>query len=188
VRHASECIVITVALLQTGPVCATVVEFTDKDEWGASVGSITSISFIGFPEDTVITDQYGDDGVLFTDGNDTVLLSDWFLQDGAGLYGNGDIYLGFLTPQAYIAVDFPFSLRISLFSQGQLIYSSDDFGTPGPGDFVGLISSQSFDSAIVSPPLAAFSVHVDDLHFGVPAPSSLAALGLGGLFPRRRRQ
>jgi hypothetical protein len=166
---------------------AEVIEFTDREAWFDAVGSVTTIGFTELPNGTVVTDQYEDEGVLFTDGLDTIFADDSFINDGLGLDGNGFIELTFLTPQSYLAVDFPIALRISLFSQGKLIYLSNFFGTSGYGDFAGLISSEPFDSALIAdPPLP--STRIDDLHFGVPAPSSVAVFGLGLLRPTRRRQ
>jgi uncharacterized protein (TIGR03382 family) len=166
---------------------ASVIEFTDRDAWFDAVGSVTTIGFTEYPNGTLVMDQYEEQGVLFTDGLDTIFTDDSFINDGAGLDGNGFIELTFLSPQFYIAVDFPIALRISLFRQGELIYLSDFFGTPSLGDFAGLISSDPFDSALIADP-ALPTARIDDLHYGVPAPGSLAVLGVSVLFPRRRRK
>ncbi len=165
-------------MLLSAPAQAGVQEFTDKDEWIDAVGKFTTIDFTGFPEGTFITDQYADVGVLFTDGNDTINVSDVYLNDGSGLRGSGIITLAFDLPQAYIAVDFPGFLTIDLYSRGELIYASRMFGVGGAGNFGGLLSSQLFDAAVLSDPADGF-VFIDDLHFGVPAPGTLTLLALG---------
>ncbi len=163
-------------------------EFTSKDEWIAAVGRFTTIDFTGFPAGTFITDQYADLGVLFTDGNDSITCCSklTFPNDGAGLDGNPDIHLSFDTPQAYIAVHFPGDVQIDLFS-GDIFLHSSVFIAGGVGNFGGVISSQLFDTVVISDPSVG-DVFIDDLHFGVPAPPSLALLGLASLFSRRSRR
>ena len=161
-------------------------EFTNKDEWIAAVGDFTTIDFTGFPAGTFITDQYADLGVLFTDANDSIHVSGSMVNDGWGLDGNPDIHLSFDTPQAYLAVHFPGDVQIDLFS-GDIFLHSSVFIAGGVGNFGGLISSQLFDAVVISDPVLG-DVFIDDLHFGVPAPPTLALLALASLFsPRRRR-
>ncbi len=163
-----------------------VVEYFDRATWEAAVGDFTTIGFTGFPGGTFITDQYADLGILFTDGNDSIFLSEpAFPNDGAGLDGNGDIGVAFDTPQAWIGVDFPGFLTIELYSGGELIHTAE-FGFGGVGNFGGLISSQLFDAAVLIDPLDQAAI--DDLHFGVPAPSALWLLAVAALLPRRRRR
>ncbi|MHC4766195.1 MAG: hypothetical protein ACYTF2_13940 [Planctomycetota bacterium] len=175
-----------------GPILAgsahcDVIEFTERDEWIGSVGAFVTADFTGFPDFTVITDQYVDLGVTFTDGNDMVFLSQpAFPNDGAGLDGNGDVSLSFNAPQAWIGVDYPGLLRIELYSAGQLIFTSNDYNG-GVGNFLGLVSSDPFDAAVLIDPLG-LETEIDDLHFGVPAPGSFVILGLGLLMPRRGRK
>ena len=161
-------------------------EFTNKDEWIAAVGQFTTIDFTGFPDGIFITDQYADLGILFTDGNDSIFLNDGaFPNDGAGLDGNGNISVVFDTPQAWIGVDFPGFLTIELFSGGRLFYTSSIAGGGGAGFFLGLVSSELFDAAVLTDP--ADEAAIDDLQFGVPTPSALWLLAVAALLPRRRR-
>jgi hypothetical protein len=165
-----------------------VIEFTDKDEWLASVGPFTTLTFTEFPDDTLITDQYEELGVLFTDGNDTITCCDDipFPNDGSGLHGNGAIHLTFFAPQAYIAIDYPYTAAFRLHSQGELIYSTDYF-SGGPGSFAGLLSTDLFDAALLTFDPAAADIRIDDLHFGVPAPATIGLFGSCALRLRRRR-
>ena len=163
------------------------IEFTDKEEWIAAVGRFTTIGFTGFPDGTFITDQYADLGILFTDGNDSIFPNEnAFPNDGVGLDGNGDISVSFDTPQAWIGVDFPGLLTIELYSEGRLFFTSNTYGG-GVGNFLGLVSSELFDAAVLVDPFG-ISVFMDDLHFGVPAPGALWLLGLSALWARRRRR
>ena len=164
-----------------------VIEFTDPLEWQAAVGMFVTVDFTGFPNGTFITDQYAELGILFTDGNDSIFLNDGaFPNDGAGLDGNGNISVSFDTPQAWMGVDFPGALQIELFSSGRLFYTSSIAGGGGAGFFLGLISSELFDSAVLIDP--ADQAAIDDLHFGVPTPGALWLLGVAALLPRRRRR
>ena len=166
-----------------------VIEFTDPLAWQEAVGPFTTIDFTGFPDGTFITDQYADLGVLFVGGNENIFVNDFlFPNDGAGLFGGGlAIAVAFDTPQAWIAVDFPGLIQFELFSAGELIYTSSEFGIGGVGNFAGLVATELFDLAVMSDP-SDTDVFVDDLHFGVPSPGAIALLALGGLFFTRRRR
>ncbi len=163
-----------------------VVEFFDKEEWETAVGSFLTVDFTGFPDGIFITDQYADLGILFTDGNDSIFPNEnAFPNDGVGLDGNGDISVSFDTPQAWIGVDFPGLLTIELYSEGRLFFTSNLWGG-GAGNFLGLVSSELFDAAVLIDPLG--EAEIDDLHFGVPTPGALWLLGVAALLPRRRRR
>lgn len=103
-RHRGERIIAVVAALMAMATVADaeVVEFTDKAEWISAVGPFATIDFTEFPDNTVITNQYDEIGVIFNDGNDNIACcSDiTFPEDGSGLDGNEAIHLSFLSPQA----------------------------------------------------------------------------------------
>ncbi len=161
-------------------------EFTNKDEWIAAVGDFLTADFTGFPAGTFITDQYADLGILFTDGNDSIDVNAAHMNDGWGLDGNPDMHLSFDTPQAYVAVHFPGDVQIDLFS-GDIFIHSSVFIAGGLGNFGGVISSQLFDAVVISDPVFG-DVFIDDLHFGVPAPPTVALLALASLFCARSRR
>ncbi len=180
-----------VGCVATVPARAGIIEFSNQAEWQNAVGRFTTIDFTGLPQNTVITDQYSDLGVTFTDGNDFIRLNNnIFPNDGAGLGGGffDDIEISFDTPQLWIAVEYPGEVRFELFSGGNLIYTSiDQFPGGGVGFFAGLVSTQPFDAVIISDPTDS-SVFIDDLHFGVPAPASIWILALAGIWHSRRRR
>lgn len=167
---------------------AEVIEFEDKDEWIDAVGDFTTIDFTGFDECTVITDQYANLGILFTDGNDLIDSGGSYLNDGWGLYGGwyDDIELAFDEAQAWIAVDYPGSVQFDLYNGNELIHSAA-FYTSGAGNFAGLTSTVLFDNVVVSRPTGG-GPFIDDLHFGVPGPSALAAFALFGAWRRGKRR
>ena len=152
-----------------GSAYGDVTVFSDKDAWIAAVGPFATADFTGFPDGTRITNQYGDLGVTFADITDFVLCcsESTFPNDGAGLDGNEGISLVFDTPQAHIAVDFPGTVKYQLFRQGELIHSSVPFGGVGAGFFIGLVSTELFDAALLTDPFDD-NVVLDDLHFGAP--------------------
>jgi hypothetical protein len=168
---------------------ATVVEFTNKSLWQTAAGSYTTIHFTELPNGTLVTNQYANLGVTFTDGSDYILVQPTtFLNDGAGLNGAFDsVSLAFASPMQSIAIDFPGSAEIDLYSQGQLIYASTDFGGSGLGHFAGLISDLSFDAARIFDPEGG--VFIDDLHFGppIPGPGALPVIATGLLAMSRRK-
>ena len=175
------------AVLLAGPAHGSVIEFTDADDWFASVGAVTTIDFTGFPDGTFITDQYSDLGVLFNDGDDNIRYAPGgFLNDDWGLDGNWAIHLSFLTPQAYIAADYPGALQIQLFWEGELTYTSSELGGSGLGHFAGLVSSDPFDEAVIIDWVDE-AVFIDDLYFGLPAPSTIVMFSFAALAQRRRR-
>ena len=146
-------------------------EFTDKDEWIAAVGDFATVDFTGFDVGTIITDQYADLGILFTDGNDRIQHTASFVNDEWGLDGNGDIRVAFDTPQLWIGVDFPGGMRFELFSDGRLIFTSFDYVPGGHGNFFGLLSNESFDVVVLGD-IGGFEAEIDDLHFGPPGPGN----------------
>jgi hypothetical protein len=169
---------------------ATVTEYTDKPQWESAAGSFTTIHFTELPDNSLVTGQYAPLGVTFTDGSDYVYHSSSFIIDGAGLNGAiNSVSLAFGNPMHSIAIDFPGLVLIRLFVQGQLTYTSSDFGGSGLGHFAGLISDAPFDAAQIFGPSG--NVFIDDLHFGtpIPGPGMLSTIALAALLagPRRRR-
>ncbi len=94
---------VALGLSAAGTASPGVLEFEDKAEWLDAIGPFVTVDFTGFEPGTVITDQYADLGVLFTDGFYTVVCcsKNTYPEDGAGLDGNGDITVLFDTPMAY---------------------------------------------------------------------------------------
>ena len=175
---------VVLGLSAAGTARVGVLEFENKDDWLASIGPLVTVDFVGFADGTLITDQYADLGVVFTDGDDRVACCDdiTWPNDGAGMDGNGNITVVFDTPMAYIGVDFPGHMHFDLYRDGQLIYASSDFLPGGAGNFAGLISSQLFDMAVLMDVPPPFEAEIDDLHFGPPdCPADLDRDGAVGI-------
>ncbi len=161
-----------------------------RQAWQNDAGAYTTIDFTGFPANTIITNQYQDQGILFTDGTDRITYNiNAFPNDGVGLRGVLDeIHVSFLQPTQSIAVDFPGGILIQLYNNGQLVFTSPDVFAFNPGGFLGLISDMPFDAAVILDP--AGNVNIDDLFFGPPIPAAPAAaiFALAALFPKSRRR
>jgi hypothetical protein len=189
-EHRTAGIVLTaiLAAVCTSTLPAEVVEYDEKDEWEAAAGAFSTADFTGFPDNTPIDEQYAYLGVHFVDGYDFVVLGSSFPNDGAGLDGNELVDLVFDAPMYWIAADFPGTLTIDLYYEGEFFYQSNYFGGSGIGWFGGLVSTEPFDRAVIWD--FDEQVNLDDLHFGPPiaAPSVLSIVGAGFLTARRRRR
>jgi hypothetical protein len=177
--------------LAAHPASGAVEEYTSKSAWMNAAGEYTTLNFAGFPEYTVLTDQYSQVGVTFSDGIDLIVYDSGFLNDGAGLYGAIDsITVQFSQPINLVAVDFPGGVQMILYYQGNLVYESSYFGVQSYGNFAGLTSNEPFDSVVIWDIQSA--VYIDDLHFGPPIPAppvgALMAIGLGLQRGRRRQR
>ncbi len=182
-------VLITAVISSEKPGIAGVVEYEEKTQWESAVGEFTTIGFTGYSYNTLITDQYLDQGVLFSDGDDTIAIGYYFYHDDRGLKGNGIITLSFCHAMNYIAVDFPGGMMIELYKDEELIYTSSEFAGPGVGHFAGLISSEQFDEVVLHDWIDG-TAYIDDLHFGAYVPSaggSMLFLFMG-LIGRRRRK
>jgi hypothetical protein len=131
------------------PGLAQATEYTDRPTWEAAVTGIQTAPFTGYANGTIITNQYQSIGMTYTQGNDTVFLSSAFPTDGAGLSCNGNMIISFSSPQTAIGIDFPGALSIDLYSGGTLVYASGNFAGAGSGFFAGIITTATFDSAII---------------------------------------
>lgn len=163
------------------------------DTWQNDAGPYSTVDFIDVPNNSVVTTQYSHLGVTFVEGDDRARNFDFetFLTDGAGLDGNLSISLSFTQPMNYLAMDYPGGMRIKLFSDGSLFYTSPIIPPGfGVGNFAGIVSTQSFDTVLLYDSLPGSDVYLDNLHFGapIPAPPTAALLSLSLMTSRRRRE
>jgi len=193
-RHAFSVLVL-VASLVSPAVAGVTLYWGSPEPWQSDVGEYSTVDFLGIPHNTVVTNQYADLGVTFTEGDDRVInlgIFETFLTDGAGLDGNLSIGLSFAQPMNHLAMDYPGGMRIKLFSGGELFYTSPIISPgSGVGNFAGIVSTRSFDSVLLYDWLQGSDVYLDNLHFGapIPAPGVVSLLSLAGLgaFGGRRR-
>jgi len=169
---------------------ANVQEFLDFDEWQNAAGDFTFIGFTEYPQGTILTDQYADLGITFPEANATVVESEFLFEDGHALGVDGpsgfdNIWVEFEEPVTAIGATFPGFLQIELFYDGKAINIPDPWG----GGFLGLVSTEPFDSAILVDPLG--STFIDNLYFAppIPSPGVLGGFAIAALcFHRRRRR
>jgi MYXO-CTERM domain-containing protein len=184
------CLWITGIATVEGAVASVEVYF-DFEEWQSALSATTTIDFAGFPQATVVFDEFEEQGVLFPT-QDTFILNGCsnFPTDCAGLHSgiiSGNITMQFLGPIYGIGTHFIGDNQTNLFNDGQLIYSS--LGWNGPaGSFVGYVSTQPFTEAVIASVGTVPINVIDDLHFGVPGPGALPLLALAGAIGGRRRR
>ncbi len=180
-------------LLAPATAMADVVEYNteDRDQWFTDVnalGEIATIDFIGFANNTSISDQYDTLGVRF-DGLNFITLDVPSFNDEWGLriFNGNDLF--FDEPINWIAADFIGTMSIDLYS-GDTFIDSIHVGNSGLGQFGGAISTQAFDRVFIYDLGDKLTV-LDDLFFGppisVPAPGAIALLGLLVFAQYRRR-
>jgi len=161
----------------------------DFSAWQAATPGFVTIDFTDLTQFTIITDQYSDSGVLFTDGDDVVFGPDFtsFVVDGFGAIGQGEFNWAFATPQYSIATHFTGGGQLELLFGGAPIYTSPHYSGI-EGTFLGFVSTLPFDTARIIDPDDP-GVNIDNLYFGVPAPGALGLLALAGMSgPGRRRR
>jgi len=174
-----------IAALVPSAAVAEVTEYEDKAAWEASVGDYTTLDFTGFEWGTIITDQYADLGVLFTDGDDKIVhgdpIDDWALD------GKESVTIRFDQPQLWFAVDYPGAMQMSFYRDNEWVYTSSEFGGSGGPYFAGITMTGEFDEVALHDWLAG-SVYLHNVYFGVPAPGAWCLMALAGLSSRRRRR
>lgn len=174
----------------------SVIETTNSEDWEQGLFPYQTISFTEFASGTIITDQYSDLGIMFTDGNDLLINNATsFPQDGFGLRGgingaNDVIHISFTSPHYAIAAFYPGAMRIELYNDGSLIYTSSDFGGIGNNFFGGVISTTPFDAAIIRDWFDS-TMFIDNLYLSnvaIPAPGALSLLAFASLLRRTRKR
>lgn len=140
-------------------------DYTDFARFSAAYGDVpTRIRFTEVPVDTLLTNQFADDGVFFTDGDDTVTADRMFVEDGIGVDADGRINILLSQPAVAIGAFFPGALRIDLFDgDGNEIYQSRDFAGSG---FAGVVADTPFEAVALSD-WADDSAFIDDLVIGL---------------------
>jgi hypothetical protein len=168
---------------------------TDFAAWQEAAGSVSTLSFTEFAQNTYITDQYADLGVLFTNPGPNVVHTQapYFPIDGSGIDGNDGIELTFSEPIHAVAAHGPGIWRYKAYLGDTLVYTSP-FHLSMAGSFAGLVSSTPFDRVQLVgvpaiPPDDPDDVYIDNIYFStIPGPPTAVALLLGAPGVRRRRR
>jgi hypothetical protein len=182
---------ICIALLSNSAL-GTVTIITNAAQWQAKAQNFTTLTFTDHPPFTIITNQYADAGITFTDGNDFIRATTSY-SDGQGLMsidpgGLGTIHASFDSPILSLAIEYLGGLQFELHAGGEMIFTSILYSA-GFTPFVGVVSTVPFDSVIIRD-YDDDIVSVDNLHFGtIPGPSAIVIVCLGAMAstPNRRR-
>ncbi len=164
---------------------------TSKDEWSSYVNN--KYTTIGFADvfQQIVTEQYADLGVHFTDADDYGVSNSKFV-DGFGIKGHfmfgGSITVGFDSPQMWTAVNFLGHVKLEIFYEDVLVGTKSDLQTGIFNKFQGIVSDTQFNKLVISD-WAGGLPFVDDLHFGgpIPAPGAIGIFGLAAIAGSRRR-
>ena len=192
----------TRCLLSVGAIFALAVpastDFIEYEQnfagWQAAAGSYTTIAFMGYPDGTLVTNQYSSLGVTFTSADiDTIggPSSLVYPQDGWGLDGNAIVELTFSQPITKAGWHFPGILKAVFYlGQTQVAYDVQS-GFNGTGaNFTGFTGDLQFDRIrLFRDNFPQGNVGLDNLYFQtIPSPGvwvTLIVWAFGGA--RRRR-
>ena len=205
--HAAVVVVVALAVLAlVGTAAAEVTWTLDKAAWTASYGgqqNVTDVDFGTLTPGTIVTEQFADLGVHFTDGDDqAVVANPWgppptFPALRSNIFGSppgeydmtivlDESMAGFGVRPASTSYDVLFYLN------GAAVGEAHVAGIQSwlPDAFVGFQSSVPFDSLkilhIPSPNPAQY-VAVGNLAFVIPAPGVFGVALVAAAFSRRRR-
>ncbi len=184
-------LVVTVECLMASSASAAFTTFTSFGAWQATTPSYSTIDFGGFPQYTVLTDQYAEAGLtISSDSVAVVLFGAPFQLDGIGLHTEGSwIDFNFTTPQRSFSV-----LGLGLwkleFFLGETLIGSTPYSFPNLPNmtFGGAMSDTPFDRVRIKDFIGESVLDLDNIYFStVPAPAGVLVLVLGVALRRRRR-
>jgi hypothetical protein len=156
----------------------------NKAQWIADVGEFTTLGFNDLgPVPVIVTEQYSELGVHFTDGDDVAYKFGSAITDGWGMKDNpgGTIYiqLEFDKPQYWLGVDHPGGMACLLFNDEELIDEMHVFELSGDVNFAGVLSDVGLNKVRLRDVIDTV-VAVDNIHFGAPPTCLLADLNCDG--------
>ena len=200
--------VVAVAILALAGTAAAEVTWTlDKAAWTASYGgqqNVTDVDFGTLTPGTIVTEQFADLGVHFTDGDDVAILLNPFEPPPTSYPGMRSFVSG-SPPGIYditIVLDGPMSgfgvrpasskLTVEFWLAGSLVGEGQASGLPywQPNAFLGFQSSVPFDKVVIlhhPSENPAQGVAVGNLAFVIPAPGVFGVALVAAAFSRRRR-
>ncbi len=205
--HAAVVAVVALAVLAlVGTAAAEVTWTLDKAAWTASYGgqqNVTDVDFGTLTPGTIVTEQFADLGVHFTDGDDrVVLVNPW---GPPPTFNALKSYVPGTPPGEYditIILDGSMSgfgvrptgpsLDVQFWQAGALVGEGHATSVPywQSDPFIGFQSSVSFDKVVIlhhTSSNPAQGVTVGNLAFAIPAPGALGVAVVAAAFTRRRR-
>ena len=162
---------VTVLVLAcTGTASAGATNYFSLDSWVAASGPYSSIDFTALPQGTLVTDQYEQLGVNFTDPDGGwVYFTSSFTSDGVGIFGYSMTELTFDTPQHAIGAEALGVWSYRLYSGDTLLFTSQLFSNQ-INYFEGLTFTSGFDRVQIVNALTGVGA-IDNIYFStVPAP------------------
>jgi len=167
----------------------------DGSAWFEATPPYSEVTFADLPLNTLVTEQYANLGVHFTDtdGNWVLGPTPTYPQDQFGLNDNVSVELTFDAPMWSFASFFPGDAKFSFFAGDVHLFTSGLLGGGGINKFAGFTTDVAFDRVlIVGGPPDVFGnpdkVFFDDFYFSsVPAPGALSWFTVMFWGSRRRR-
>lgn len=157
--------------------------YYDQSSWESAVSyTDTTLDFTDLPTGTTVTNQYAGRGMV-VDGAYAGI------GDGAACHDSGSLAvpygttIRFTAPTTAFGILFPGEAAFQLYKNEVPVGDYMGFVGAGTGFFLGITSTDTFDRVDLIDPSGVYGITIDDMQYvqSVPEPTSLAALGFGGL-------
>ena len=145
-----------------------ITSFDQESAWLAAAGPAVYESFYPGIDGLIITDQFEDEGALFTDGDEQLVLQAIF-HDFRGVKGNGNITIEFTEARRAFAVEYVYAMEIELYSGPNFLGTSQAFQAGSVWDFGGVVSDQPFDRIVLRDWMDDF-IYIDSVYFTEATP------------------
>jgi len=187
-RTMRACAIVACAALAANAGGAVEVYFGDdgRAAWESDVGTWNEMDFTGFEPGLNPTFEYLESvGAVFVDGFNSIEGEFFTLypEDGWGIVSGGPgsvIEFELIAPTRSLAMLFPGGINVTLWS-GDEVVAQTGGGSPGNGNFLGLLSTVPFDRVRLD---ASGSIaFVDDIRVGVliPGPGAAALMAVASV-------
>jgi len=161
--------------------------------WESDVGTWNEMDFTGFEPGLNPTFEYLESvGAVFVDGFNSIEGEFFTLypEDGWGIVSGGPgsvIEFELIAPTLSLAMLYPGGINVTLWS-GDEVVAQTGGGSPGNGNFLGLLSTVPFDRVRLDD--SGDVAFVDDIRVGVliPGPGAAAMLAVASVIGTGRRR
>ncbi len=184
-------LLVTVECLLLDSASAAFTTFTSFGAWQAATPTYSTIDFTGFPQYTVLSDQYSEQGVtIMAETVAWIQFSPSYQLDGIGCRTSGSfIDFNFTTPQRSFSVSGLGLWKLEFFL-GETLIGSTPYSFPNLPNmtFGGGMSDTPFVRVRIKDFVGESVLDLDNISFStVPAPAGVLVLALGVALRRRRR-